>query len=353
MQRTALIVGVTGLVGRTLAEHLLASGGWTVHGLARHADEATTGVRPISVDLRDGAAVGKALDGLDPTHLFITAWLRQPTERENCEVMGAMTRNVLDGLRGSGLQHAALVTGLKHYLGPFEHFAKNKPVTPFREEQPRVPIDNFYYVQEDILFEAAARRGFGWSVHRPHSLIGYALGNAMNMGVTLACYAAVCKASGRPFVFPGSPEQWVGVSDVTDARMLAHHLAWAATTPAARDQAFNVVNGEVFRWNWLWPRLAALYDLEAAPYPGHATPLEQQMKDAGPIWDRLVAEHGLAPNVLDRLASWWHSDADLGRPVECFTDMSKSRALGFLEYQDTVGSFADVYRRLRAERVLP
>ena len=105
--------------------------------------------------------------------------------------------------------------------------------------------------------------------------------------------------------------------------------------------------------NWLWPKLAGLYGVEAAPYPGHATPLEAQMKDAGPVWDRLVEEHGLAPNPIDRLASWWHSDADLGRPVECFTDMSKSRRLGFMEYQETVDSFADVYNRLKAERILP
>ena len=43
-------------------------------------------------------------------------------------------------------------------------------------------------MQEDILFAAAERDGFTWTVHRPHTLIGWALGNAMNMGVTLAVY---------------------------------------------------------------------------------------------------------------------------------------------------------------------
>ena len=77
------------------------------------------------------------------------------------------------------------------------------------------------------MLDAARRRGFSWSVHRPHTMIGYAVGNAMNMGVTLAVYAAICKETGR--LFPGSPEQHDGVSDVTDARLLARHLAWAAT----------------------------------------------------------------------------------------------------------------------------
>jgi hypothetical protein len=35
------------------------------------------------------------------------------------------------------------------------------------------------------------------------------------------------------------------------------------------------------------------------------------------------------------LASAWHTDADLGRPIEVVTDMSKSRKLGFLAYQAT------------------
>ena len=354
MTKRALILGASGIIGRTLAEELLSAGGWTVLGVARRPEQAPDGVQPIAVDLRDGAAVKAALAGTDPTHLFIATWLRQANEKENCAVNGAMVRNALSALEGAGnLAHVALVTGLKHYLGPFEHFAKNKPITPFREEQPRVPLDNFYYVQEDAVFEAAARQGFGWSVHRPHTLIGYAVGNAMNMGSTLAAYAAICKETGRPFVFPGSPEQWSGVSDVTDGRILARHLHWAVSTPAARNEAFNVVNGEVFRWNWLWPRLAELYGVPAADYPGRATPLVEQMADAGAVWDRIVKKHGLVANPVDVIASWWHSDADLGRPVECFTDMSKSRRLGFMDYQETTESFRYVHDRLKAERIVP
>ena len=112
----------------------------------------------------------------------------------------------------------------------------------------RLDIDNFYYAQEDEVFAAAKRDGFGWTVQRPHTIIGYAIGNAMNMGVTLAAYATICRETGRPFVFPGSDVQWNSLTDMTDARLLARHLLWASTTPVARNQAFNVVNGDVFRW---------------------------------------------------------------------------------------------------------
>ena len=143
-----------------------------------------------------------------------------------------MLQNLLEATSAEkSVRHVALVTGLKHYLGPFEAYAKVQPDTPFSEEQPRLPYENFYYVQEDVLFAAAERDGFTWSVHRPHTLIGWALGNAMNMGVTLAVYGAICRETGHGFHFPGSREQWEAITDVTDARLLADHLVWAATTP--------------------------------------------------------------------------------------------------------------------------
>jgi nucleoside-diphosphate-sugar epimerase len=353
MQHSALIVGATGIVGSNLAAHLAAKD-WTVYGLARRPSREVSNLRPVAADLLKPNQLREALSGLDVSHVFIATWSRQATEAENCKVNGAMVRNLLTALRGSrSLAHVALVTGLKHYLGPFEAYGKVPPVTPFREEQPRLPVENFYYVQEDEVFKAAKQQGFSWSVHRPHSIIGHALGNAMNMGVTLATYAAICREAGRPFRFPGSEAQWNGLTDVTDARLLARHLEWAATSQAARNQAFNVVNGDVFRWNWLWPRLGAYFGVEAAGFSGEPALLERQMQGIGPVWKQIADKHGLIESDIDRLASWWHTDADLGRPFECMTDMSKSRRMGFLDYQYTPDSFFDLFARLQAERVIP
>jgi nucleoside-diphosphate-sugar epimerase len=352
--RTALIAGVTGIVGKSLAQQLVADG-WEVHGLARRPSAVIDGINSISADLLDPAALRSAVTDLKPSHVFITTWLRQPTEAENIRINSTMVRNLLEALSITGsVRHAALVTGLKHYLGPFEAYGKGKlPATPFREEQPRLDIENFYYAQEDELFAAATRGHFSWSVHRPHTIIGYALGNAMNMGVTLAAYATICRETGRPFLFPGSNAQWNSLTDMTDARLLARHLQWAATTPAARDQAFNVVNGDIFRWSWMWSRLAQWFGIEPAPFPGQGTPLEQQLVDAEPIWRDIAHRHHLAEPNLNRLASAWHTDADLGRPIEVVTDMSKSRKLSFLDYQSTDDSFFDLFTRLRENRIIP
>lgn len=351
--RRALIIGVTGISGYNAAEHLRDTG-WEVAGLSRGGPGGLSGVRHIRADIMDRDATAAVLRDVDPTHVFFTTWSRQATEADNIRVNGSMLRNVLDGLApAANLKHVALVTGLKHYLGPFESYGQVKPETPFREEQGRMPYPNFYYEQEDILFAAAQRRGFAWSVHRAHTMIGWALGNLLNMGVTLALFGSICRETGRPFAFPGSPEQWEGVTDITDARLLARQLAWAATEPRAANEAFNIVNGDVFRWRRMWGVLADGLGIEAAPYPGHPTPLEQQMADAGPIWDEIVQRYDLVPHDLDRLASWWHSDADLSRPLETFTSMAKSRRFGFLDYQDSERSFLDLFDRLRAERIIP
>ncbi|MDB6452326.1 SDR family oxidoreductase [Falsirhodobacter sp. 20TX0035] len=353
MNKTALIAGVTGIQGSAIAAQLVEQG-WTVLGLARSPQDMP-GVTPVAADLLDPASLATALEGLRPTHLFLTTWMRMPTEAENIRVNAAMVRNLLDALRPAGsLRHAALVTGLKHYLGPFEAYGKGTlPKTPFREDQGRLDVDNFYYAQEDELFAAAARDGFGWSVHRPHTVIGKALGNAMNMGTTLAVYATICRDTGRPFRFPGSEAQWNGLTDMTDARQLAAQAIWASETPAARDQAFNIVNGDVFRWSWMWHRLADAFGIKAEEFDGTPHPLEEQMKDDAPIWAKIADRHGLAERDLSRLASPWHTDADLGRPIEVVTDMSKSRALGFTGYQATDQSFLDLFARLRTDRILP
>ena len=156
MAGSALVVGASGIVGNNLAR-LLVERGWQVQGLARRPPTEIAGVQPVTADLLDPKSLRTALAGLRPSHVFLATWLRQKTEAENIKVNSAMVRNVLDALSPAGtVEHVALVTGLKHYLGPFEAYGKGTlPPTPFREEQPRLDLENFYYAQEDEVFAAA------------------------------------------------------------------------------------------------------------------------------------------------------------------------------------------------------
>jgi hypothetical protein len=67
---------------------------------------------------------------------------------------------------------------------PVESYGQTNAETPFREDNPRLPGLNFYYTQEGILFEAAAKGGFGWTVHRSHTVIGYLSGRTMLLNIS-------------------------------------------------------------------------------------------------------------------------------------------------------------------------
>lgn len=350
----ALVVGATGIVGQSVVRRLVEAG-WETYGLSRSGATPHPAVRPVRADLGDSDGLVEALADVAPRFVAITAWTRMETEAENIRVNGGAVRDLLAALSPAGsVEHVALMTGLKHYLGPFEAYGQGEmPDTPFREEEKRLPYPNFYYAQEDELFAAAERDGFTWSVHRSHTVFGFATGNAMNMVATLCAYASLCRELNLPFVFPGSETQWNGLTDVTDAELLAEQMTWAARTPAAHDQAFNTVNGDTFRWRWLWPQIAAWFDLEWEGYVDTPRRLETSMSGMESVWRDLATKHGLVEPDLSRVASWWHSDADLGRDIEVVTDMNKSRAAGFSATRDTRATFFDYATQYRDARVIP
>ena len=97
MTNNALVVGSSGITGSAITR-LLTEHNWPVAGLARRP-QAEEGVKQISADLLDPAALAAALADLAPTHVFLTTWARQSSEAENIRVNALMVRNVLEALR--------------------------------------------------------------------------------------------------------------------------------------------------------------------------------------------------------------------------------------------------------------
>ncbi|EHA8591438.1 putative Iridoid synthase CYC2 [Cocos nucifera] len=279
-QSVGLVIGVTGIVGNSLAEILPLSdtpgGPWKVYGVSR---------RPISVSFRsitEGLAVehiqcdvsdpddafAKLSPLTDVTHVFYVAWANRIVEAENRQVNSAMLRNVLAAVlpNAPNLQHVCLQTGRKHYLGSFESLGKVKAhEPPFREDLLRLDCPNFYNDLEDILFEEMAKRDgtVTWSIHRPTTIFGFSPCSLMNLVLTLCAYAAICRQEGAPLKWPGSRVVWEDFSDASDADMIAEHQIWAAIDPYAKNEAFNCSNGDLFKWKQLWQLLAREFnDLE-------------------------------------------------------------------------------------------
>ena len=68
----ALVVGSTGIVGRSLAA-MLAREGWTTFGLSRSGSVELPGVTPLRADLLDPAALTAAMAGVRPSLVAIAA----------------------------------------------------------------------------------------------------------------------------------------------------------------------------------------------------------------------------------------------------------------------------------------
>ena len=119
------------------------------------------------------------------------------------------------------------------------------------------------------------------------------------------------------------------------------------TRPSTSSTATSSAGGGCGRG---WPPRSASSPSRSTASPRRSSSRWPTRARSGP---RSCAVTACATSDVESLASWWHTDADLGRTVETFTDMGRSRRLGFLGVRDTESSFTDLFARLRAERIVP
>jgi nucleoside-diphosphate-sugar epimerase len=226
---------------------------------------------------------------------------------------------------------------------------------PARERYPRDDHPNFYWLQEDHLREASAERGFGWTILRPQLVVGPAYGVAMNLPPVIGAYAAICRAEGRPFGFPGGLTY---VTEAVDVRLVADAALWAATEPRAWGEHFNLTNGEVFEWRDLWPALADVLGVD--PGPDEPVRLGEFLPGKSDVWDDLVRRHRLRPLRLLELLGESHHYADYcfahgakRVPAPAFVSTVKIKQAGFCGTWDTEESMRHWLQVLIERRVLP
>jgi nucleoside-diphosphate-sugar epimerase len=346
--KVALVVGAQGVIGRTLVEHLAGLDDWRVVGLSRRPGTASERVRHVRVDLLDPADCrGKLADLRDVTHVFYAAYQDRPTWAALVEPNLAMLANVVAAIDAAapGLAHVSLMQGYKVYgahLGPFR--------TPAREDDPGHMPPEFNLAQQDHLAALAAQRPWSWSAIRPSVVCGFALDNPMNLVSAIAVYASISRELGLPLRFPGARGAYGPLLEVTDAGLLARATVWAATDPRCADQAFNIANGDLFRWDDMWPRIAGWFGLDVAPPLPMS--LAEVMADKEPVWDRMVQRHGLRHSYAE-VSSWPFADAVFGWDYDFLADGGKARRFGFHEHVETAEMFPRLFGELRGRRVIP
>ncbi|MBO9523494.1 MAG: SDR family oxidoreductase [Nocardioidaceae bacterium] len=357
VRKHALVVGAGGVIGRGVVAHFATLPDWEVTGLSRHRPVWLLGDEPaeteyIETDLFDRTSAVEALrtaaDSRPVTHLVYAAYQQRSRPAEevapNLELLASAVESTEEA--GHPLEHVTLFQGGKYYgchLGPFK--------TPAKESDPRHIGPNFYFDQQDYLAGRAPSAAWDWTALRPEAVMGESMGTPMSLLMVIGVYAAISKELGLPLRFPGTEKAYNALYQVNEAELLGKAAAWAAQTPACRGEAYNITNGDAFRWRDMFPVIARAFDMPLAdPAPVNLTAM---MQDYGPLWDRMTAAHDLVEVPFDKVAVWGFGDFIFNSEYDNVRSDLKARSHGWNVFVDSEEMFTRQIRSLRSNRVLP
>jgi nucleoside-diphosphate-sugar epimerase len=358
--KKVVVAGATGLVGNAALRHFGASCGCEMIALSRRKPRDLHGARYVQADLTDPAqCVRMAAQLQGTTHLVYAALYEGPNlvdgwrDERQIRTNDLMLRNLMAVLEPAApsLRHVALLQGTKAYG------VHVRPLTvPAREgrsemyEQP-----NFYWAQEGFLRALQQGKAWHWSILRPVLIVGETIGGAMDLIPPLGVYAAILREQGRALDYPGGAAR---VSQAVDVDLLARAIAWAGEAEAARNEAFNVTNGDVFTWENVWPAIAEALDMK----PGVAVPLSLAKTSPQWIapWDAIRRKYDLVAPGLEAFVGLSFQYADYSMrfgqtepgPPSIVSTVKINRC-GFTEMMDTEDMFRKWFRHARSSRLLP
>jgi nucleoside-diphosphate-sugar epimerase len=358
--KTMLVIGASGVIGRAAVERFSALAGWDVIGVSRRSPHGTKGATLRSVDLLDRAACAATFGAIPhATHVVYAALSEAPglvsgwRDHQQMQRNLTMLRNVLEPLSAAArsLEHVSLLQGTKAYGVHLEV----TPV-PARERWPRHPHENFYFLQEDYLRDV--QRGAAWTftIWRPQVVYGESFASPMNLIPAIGTYAAVLRARSEPLSFPGGA---TGLSEAVDADLLAAAFEWAASATAARNETFNITNGDVLSWRDSWPAIADALGMEVGP--DQPMSLATEMPRRAGEWAAIVDRHALeSPRDLAAFVGdsfvyadmLLHYGSDAVRPPALVSTI-KLRQAGFGACIDSEDMFRKWFARFRERRLLP
>ena len=350
-KKIALIGGITGAVGSALARELCSRENWEVNGISRNASGwPIEGVNYVQMDLNDQNSLKKGMSVFKKvTHLFYCGRATHAEQvlenaEDNLRLLDHLVRSVEEV--AENLEHVHLVQGGKYYgvhVGPFP--------TPASEDDTRAPIPNFNYDQQDYLVQRSQDSNWSWSSSRPNTLLHYSPHISRNIVSTLGSYAAICRELGASLDFPGNPGAFESITQMTTIELLAKGIAWMVTEEQCRNEAFNLTNTDVFRWNHLWPKIAKCFDM---PY-GSVRPLklEEVMSERDDVWKVICNKNDLKTSRLDQVANWGFADATLERYWDEILSHNKCRSMGFDEWDETENRFIQLLKHYQESKILP
>jgi len=359
-----VVAGASGLTGGAAVRRFASSGEWEVVAVSRRPPlDAPARAQHLAVDLCDERACARAFGAIsDATHVIYAALAEKTgdvyagwSDPAQIAKNAAMLRNLFEPLSAvaRNLRHVTLVHGGKAYGCHLPHL---RLPLPMRESAPRVPHPNFYFEQEDYVSRKQAGRPWSWTVLRPVGIAGVAIGSPMNPFLMLPLFAALRKEAGLDLPRPAGRGL---VVEATDADLLAEALEWAAEAPGARNQIFNVANGDLYTLEEAIPAVAESVGVplgEPRPYD-----VVKEVRGMAGLWREMVRRHRLAaPEDVEALfggsmeMSGASSEAPGGDPLRWgLTSTIKLRQAGFGRCVDTIEMIRRLVRRYQDLRILP
>jgi nucleoside-diphosphate-sugar epimerase len=359
--KKVVVFGATGTVGLSAAKHFYDVPGVSVVGVSRR-DPQIAGIKHVKLDLSNRSDCNAVLGSgtfRDTTHVvyaalqesidLVAGWQDPKLMSHNLRLFENALKPLLRA-HGSSLLHVSLLQGAKAY----GLHVGSSPM-PAKESAPRDRHENFYFLQEDALRELSEGAHWSWTVLRPQVVYGESIGRPMNLLPAIGVYASLEKARGRPLCFPGGPQ---AVQEAVDARLLAQAIDWAGEFIEARNEIFNVTNGDVFSWSDVWPQIGAAFGMEVGePRPMR---LSEVMPPRAAEWAEIVDSYGLdAPRDMAAFVgnSWSYADILFGtlgqRPLPALLSTIKLRQAGFHDCIDTTEMFRYWFARLLEQRQFP
>lgn len=348
---TILVVGASGVNGYAVTQYFKSQTAYDVLTLSRgelfyeHDQD-----KHLKVDLlKPGSYAHYSHLLKEVEYIFYAALKPSADPRTEADENETMLRNciLLVSSFSDKLKHVTFLQGGKVY-GAHLGFYK----TPAVEDQTRHFPPNLYFSQEDYLKELSAKTAITYTALRPDVVIGYSLRSAMNLGNLIGVYATICKETGMDFIFPGSPQAFEVLVNVTDSDLVASAVEWSFNSPEAQNQAFNITNGDVFRWKDVWQELADFFGLKV----GFAQPLPiQTYFDANEgTWQRIVEKYHLKDLKISDIAKGDFGDFIFNVNSDAIFNVNKARRSGFsVMNRESGGSLVKHMENLQKLQIIP
>ncbi|PGH32246.1 hypothetical protein GX50_04977 [[Emmonsia] crescens] len=397
---TAIVTGANGISGSHMVRVLAESPErWAnIYTMSRRApvvDGKYGNVTHVELDFLETSPEDLAKTmvekGVKADYIFFYSYIQVPPKsdgsmwsdaQEMCNVNGALLSNFLKALKLASVtpKRFMLQTGAKNYGAHL-----GTPKSPQVESDPRVTIEpNFYYVQEDLLFQYCKETGAEWNVVRPSFILGAVKDAAMNLVYSLGVFAAVHAHLGKPLVFPGNVASFDVIRDLSSARLNSYLAEWAVLNPDTPNEAFNACDCSAVTPGALWTTLAKIYGVEykvpdpKAEYQSLTLPFDPPPRGFGrpekieftysiaawaydpqvhTAWQELSQKHALVHDPFatpaDRSRIFGFTDTAIlgGTPVHF--SMDKSRKLGWYGTVDSFASLLNVLEELVEMKMLP